>query len=497
MNEEKKFDELLSSKLSEREFPLDELNWDKAERLITAQERRKKILRFSLVFSGGLALGIGIMLPFIWNANTTLTDKIVAKSKNTQEPLLSNSSTLIVSQLSQSTTKILKNNCNVPTNNESIVAKNSHAIPTGSVRTNFSTTSPVSKGLLSIVAKDKADNTKFSNRAAPGITSFAGKPTKSYGHQETIKPDDPSSKEQTTNIYSSQTEKNKIAQSKKPSNTSNAPDKNDSSNNSALIRNTDSFSNTETSKNSLTNTLPQIDNFKKNINKVGADSSTLSVPITQPDNPLYKADGISLLAGWDYTFGWKINGAPEGNAFTFPFLSINYVHNFSRSMEASIGIGFTHYGILNGTYTSSIIQYDFGQTANITTVTPTTVYYMDFPLAFNYNVSRKWNVSGGLDFLWLLTDLCTITTYQQTLFGTTAQNSYTQDGYTQGFNNYNILFTGGITYIFGEKEKLGLKLEGYWGINSVKNGTFPGTDHSGYWNGVRLLFLWNIFKKES
>ena len=57
MNEEEKFDELLSSKLSERDFPFDELNWDEAESLLIQQEKRAKFTRVALTFAAGLAAG--------------------------------------------------------------------------------------------------------------------------------------------------------------------------------------------------------------------------------------------------------------------------------------------------------------------------------------------------------------------------------------------------------------------------------------------------------
>ena len=72
MNEEEKFDELLSSKLSERDFPFDELNWDEAERLIIQQEKKEKTTRFAFIFSAGLSAGVLIMLPFMMNTHASL-----------------------------------------------------------------------------------------------------------------------------------------------------------------------------------------------------------------------------------------------------------------------------------------------------------------------------------------------------------------------------------------------------------------------------------------
>ena len=72
MSEENKFDELIKSKISEREFPFDEMNWDEAEKQIISRENRAKLARYGLTFAGGLVTGVLLMSPLIFFNNKHL-----------------------------------------------------------------------------------------------------------------------------------------------------------------------------------------------------------------------------------------------------------------------------------------------------------------------------------------------------------------------------------------------------------------------------------------
>ena len=58
MSEEENFEEKIRQKLSEEEFPFDESNWEKAEDMIDTSRKRKKRLRFIIIFFLGIAGGI-------------------------------------------------------------------------------------------------------------------------------------------------------------------------------------------------------------------------------------------------------------------------------------------------------------------------------------------------------------------------------------------------------------------------------------------------------
>src|SRR6201985_1445296 len=63
--EQENFDDLLRSKLEEGDFAFSEANWDKAEALIIAAEKKRKRRRIAFIFFIGLLIGICLMFPFI------------------------------------------------------------------------------------------------------------------------------------------------------------------------------------------------------------------------------------------------------------------------------------------------------------------------------------------------------------------------------------------------------------------------------------------------
>src|ERR1035437_7731677 len=69
MSEEDKFDEIIRSRFSEKEFLFDEENWEKAEAMLDKKKRRRAAFKWSLIFLFGLFTGIAGMLPFIGNKN--------------------------------------------------------------------------------------------------------------------------------------------------------------------------------------------------------------------------------------------------------------------------------------------------------------------------------------------------------------------------------------------------------------------------------------------
>src|SRR5665213_847524 len=95
MNEQEKFDDLLRSKLSERDFPFDETNWDKAEGMIEKSEKKKKYGFISLVFFAGIMVGAAIMYPFIYNANSSNQTTNTSPQQNNNAVVQNQSNTAI------------------------------------------------------------------------------------------------------------------------------------------------------------------------------------------------------------------------------------------------------------------------------------------------------------------------------------------------------------------------------------------------------------------
>src|ERR1700761_2029095 len=76
--EQENFDDLLRSKLEEIRFDFNEANWDKAESLIIAADKKRKKRRIAIIFFIGMLAGIGAMIPFTYTGIKTesrLTEK--------------------------------------------------------------------------------------------------------------------------------------------------------------------------------------------------------------------------------------------------------------------------------------------------------------------------------------------------------------------------------------------------------------------------------------
>jgi hypothetical protein len=513
MNEEKEFDELLRSKLSEREFPFDELNWDEAERLIVKQERWRKIRRISLVFSAGLAAGVCIMMPFILNNHTASNTPIVSKSAPVQNPVPQNNVSTPPSQSKVTVPNtVASNKVKAPLPVQSAFVKKNTGTGT---RGNSSNTSPAvnktQKQSQPLLAEGnggikKSHHPHIANNNSH-LVAVANNSHKTSTHKKLTK-----------------NETTKIASSQKITNNGNLPETS-----TVSIATTNNNTNTQHTNTTISNTTINSTASNKNTssttNPAGNPGDTTSKfviaksthQITKTSTPLPKIDSsrpnpsmlrtmnvndansdfkpsIFILgdAGLNYSFGWTTNGDKEANGATF-FGGLGIGYHLSPKLSASVGVDNYEINNLNKTYTSSIIQYDFGQSANITTVTPKSVSYLRFPVNFQYKFSDKIMGSLGLDYLMLLTTSSTVTSYTTNYLGQeTNLSSQTQNGYVQGFSNSNFQFTGTFTWI--PCCRLGVNLEYYVGVGYVENKSFPGISQYENTSGFRFFLSYQLMK---
>lgn len=483
MNEEEKFDELLSSKLSERDFPFDELNWDEAERLIIAQERRRKITRFALIFSTGLMAGVAIMLPFILNTHNALP--IVATNTSTvnrNTPVAQNSVLSPANQPQKNTNNIISKNEKAPLPVQSaFVKKDTRAGIRGSSNLNPTAKTPKKQQSL-LVAGINKNNHKLppQTNAVASAEAIDKKP----GHDETINQKESTPSQQiATNVSPSQSPAGENAT------ISNSSKTNKNSSEKTSVSNNFTPPNTIDSGKVISARSPASKTKKDSIN-----ASPPLLPGTAPNvtaNDNHSANILSVYAGGNYSFGWSDNGDKEGNGIT-PWGGINFTHYLSGDISASLGAGYSELTNLNKTYTSSIVQYDFGVTANTTTVMPQTVYYIVFPLKIQYSPDNKNMFGIGLNYLLLLTTSSIITTGQQTSFGETTGTSKKQNGYTEGFSNSDIQLT--ISYTRMLTDRLGINLEYYYDFDDIENNTIPGISQSAKNMGLRLILSYQLMK---
>ncbi len=496
MNEEEKFDDLINSKLSEREFPFDELNWDEAERLIIQQERLSKLRRTFLIFSGGLVLGIALMLPFVLNNRNAATNPITSKSNLNQATTIQNNAVAPVNQVTENTTdnkNTLKDiKASVPVQS-AFVKKNNRtgirAVSSKIARIKKKVTPPT-------VWAAKDNDVAYDQPVSDNIIASALETNKIAANTETINPNESNSvNTQTANSNPAPANSNIIQEGSASKNSvvaktnENIPTNSNIANNSAI--------NNKSSNNSIATTTatktilktPKVKPPKKDVaaKSNSKDNSSAASPIIkdsimaversiipgteQPYQPVYIPNIFSVYLGGNYSFGWKNNGTQEGSGIT-PVGGFIFTHYFSYRYSASIGIGYSELNKLNKTYTGSIVEYNSGQNADITMVTPQLIYYFAVPLKIQYNITDRSIASIGLDALYVVTTASNVTTYHESPAGEIIGGSSMQNGYTQGFSNFDFQLTGAYTRML--TERLAIRLEYYLGVNYVETKSFPG-----------------------
>jgi hypothetical protein len=512
MNEEEKFDELLRSKLSEREFPFDELNWDEAERLIASRERWSKIKRFTFIFSSGLAVGIGAMLPFMLSTYTVSPVAIASKSTINSSSVVPAKAAPLANQSKE----------NISTNNTAKKEEASQPLQSAFVKKNtgkgMGANSPLVASspktsravVLAMGEKKKKNNPHHNNNAI--LVASAGAINKTANHKEL------NSAEQATDVNSSSATNNNITKTdvvadKKDNSdkvntivannnisksetlsNNNKPDKSNTSNNKVSTANNTKAG---TKGSATTDISDGGSNVPINNNVVSAptkkDTSTVLLPGDIPNLAPgdYSKNILSVYAGGNYSLGWSDNGAKEANGIT-PWGGFNFTHYFTGNLSASLGLGFSEINHLNNSYTSSLIQYDFGASSIVTTVTPQTVYYLAFPLNVQYNLDNKDVIGIGLDYLMMLTTVSTVNTYQQNYFATTSGGSISQNGYVQGFSNSVIQLT--LSYRRMITDRLGISAEYYHDLGYIENNSIPGINQYTKNSGFRLVLSYQLMK---
>jgi len=467
MNEEEKFDELLSSKLAEREFPFNELNWDEAERLIIKQEKRRKSLRFLFVFSAGIIAGIALMLPFVFSNHAPIANAIVSTSLVvTKKPLTSSVASLAAE----------------PKKNISDKSNNSRPVP---IVANTSSTTNKPNTVHAVVAPAVRQAKSVPYQQQPSIATYK----------------EPEATVQITNVNLLPVIINSIPSlielppidtiykvTVMPSEVSHALGENERQSQSISEL---EATNSKVPKTSSTDSVAS--KFKKdstsikdtNLHSLSTSTPLISVPFSRPIN------SVSIYAGGGYSMGWKDNGEREGNGLT-PFGGLSFTHYFIRKISVSVGIGYSQINNLKNTYNSSSTQYDFGTNANIITITPQTIYYLVLPFSIQYGLNDKNRIGVGCDYLRMLTTDATVTEYQQNNFGETISTSKKEKGYTQGISNSDFQII--LSYNRMLTSRFGINVEYYYGLVYIENSSFPNLNQYNKESGFRLVLSYLLIK---
>jgi hypothetical protein len=438
INSARVMDELIKEKLDGREFPLDEMNWDRAERMIIRSQNISRTIRIGSLFTGGVIVGILIMLPFTQTGNRLISSLSPAAKK-------ANGPAITTGLMANSSSKPSTPVNSTPTTNIPATSVNSEPV---SVAVSQPKTSSV---LTRAVPESSSQQSPQQSIATVQIASA------SIGSKES----EPTSPNSHSDSY------------RYP------------------ILNTTPFLNSLAEiepKLNAENTSP-INNSE--IKPTGGTETKQYVKLTYPR----PSNTLSLTLGADYSFGWNNNSGTEARGFNYPILGFNYTCYLNRKWAISGGAEYYTLSHIASYYSSTNTHYEFGLTDTTTAVHPQTLMYASVPLQVLFCINTKNMIGAGASFLYLINTSSQVTEYtQSSLSPQTTISSTTKYDYYDGFNAWD--FEPMLTYTRKFSPSISVSLQAYYGLVNVKqSGFFEDEDNKNDRNsGLKLTFNYAIIK---
>ena len=472
MNEQEKFDDLLRSKLTERDFPFDETNWDKVEELIDRSEKKRRYALIAFIFLAGLGAGIAIMSPFI---NSNKPSGIVASQQMSQTntaPIQSKNIVNIGSSNNVNNGVDGNNSPNTAANSQPISSINSNS--EGNTQANTMLAYAGNKPKKHIKNRKKLPDTTLQySYVRPGSEKKLGR--KHYNN-------------------SLVNNNSNVTSSREPGNSNPVANNNSLESNESLPGSNKLTNQANTHDSNSTDSTNKSQVLTNNSKQVKTDSSATTThllnPPSQSKQERYSHTLLSIDVGGGYSFGWKKEGATQGNGFS-PIVGISVTHYFSNTISVFVGVQYNSLGNINTLYSNSSTQYNFGENTTVNSVTLKTLYYIALPLKFQYNITDKDIISGGVNILYLLNTSSTVVSYNQDYFGVSGYTSTTKMGYMDGINNLDAQ----LTLAYRRKiNRFTISVEGYYGLLDIENSNFFNNNVFERNSGLRGIISFDIIK---
>ena len=215
-----------------------------------------------------------------------------------------------------------------------------------------------------------------------------------------------------------------------------------------------------------------------------------TMPKPQAPDPV---NFLTLEAGSSYNFGWKNTATREAAGFT-PVFGLHFTSQLARKVSFSLGAQYNNVSNLSFSNKESIItRYSLGEENKVTVITPTTLYYLNFPLKLMYDVDVKNKVGIGYNIAYLFNVQSKVETY--TVYPTYTGNyqTYYTAGYTEGIGIFNS--QASVIYRRQLWRDLWLNTELFAGLSDVKNNVFFNVTKSERVAGVKVTLMYHLFKK--
>ena len=491
--EQENFDDLLKSKLSEAEFAFNEANWDKAETLIIAADKKRKRRRIAFIFFIGLFLGIGMMIPFVDFGNKIdVKNRSVAGNKylsNENKTEVGNDN--MIKDVSGEIKTVPKNNIK----EEEIKVENNVKSESGVAVIKKADIKPENKNAEIAIIKKKTSPENNGNDYVVSET----KKNKSSEIAKTKTKQGRSEAEENSNKQLALSEKGKTVSNevKKDDLKPDSENKNQNSNlegNTVIAQKTDTESVLASTKNNVVNdtTFTLKDSVVKvkfdSVISITKDSNLASKPgfFVRVKRLIYGSQGFifGFDAGASYALGWKNNTTKEANGFNALF-GVNVTHFFTKKWSACLGLQYNSLAHLSySNYASNNMQFGFGYNQTKTSITPTILYYVAVPVKLQYWFNDKNSLSIGVNALYLLNTNSKVETETHGDFGSPTTNVTTKIGYRDGLATWDVQPALAYKYCF--MKGFSINAEIYYGLIDIKNNNTFAINKAEHNNGFKL-----------
>jgi hypothetical protein len=430
MRDKETLEDIIKSKLSEKEFSFEEENWEDAENRIAAYRKKEQIKKTTTIFLSGLVLGIILMFPFINKTNNS-DSKLVTQNSE---------------QVLHSTTTIEKKRT-VSNNVKSILTKK--MMNKEKANRTFKNNSYLT---LSISKYEQ------SNNSTPSSTGryFHNKNTiHSKQNQSTFE----SKLADKTTVSSDDIIESLVSDKEKTNLNRNVGNE--------ILNFKDDLLSTDSA---ISMSVLPIDSILKDaVAMIKKDSSKkYFLAIAKPNSDLDKSWQLSVSVGGNYLKGGTLN----------PIQGFELKKTITKNWMMGTGVYYTYLNINASNAVKTIVTnttYDFGYTSDVVQIKTNDLHYIAVPVFMQYNINKKNSIVFGATNYMLFTVSNNYSTYKES-YGNKQNISSTKTfGYSAGFNPYDIglllgykrkLFNNISIGLYMNYGLMNLKRKGYYTENS-------------------------------
>ncbi|MBI3509578.1 MAG: outer membrane beta-barrel protein [Bacteroidetes bacterium] len=200
-----------------------------------------------------------------------------------------------------------------------------------------------------------------------------------------------------------------------------------------------------------------------------------------------------VVAGANYTIGWKYGSGVEARGFN-PIAGMEMERELKPKWAVRFGIHYERIGYLKG-YREIISDSKpgFGMNNTITTIIPQQLHYMSFPFLIERKTGKHFIAGIGIDINYLFNTTSRIEIGQQT-DGNQPQVMQTKNeyGHMDGFNRVDVQLSMFCRYGIGRHWDI--ELQDMIGIGTIKRQSYftDGENHGSTVYGARLLLLYTF-----